>query len=79
MISPSSAYADRGPRRELYQRHVPEYWIVDPDAKLIERWRPGDARPEILRSTADWRPFGLAIGVDLDLQDFFVRTQASSI
>ena len=79
VVSPSSAYADRGPKRELYQRHVPEYWIVDPDAKLIERWRPGDERPEILRSTAEWRPAGVATGFELDLQTFFTRVQTSPL
>ncbi|PYO90641.1 MAG: hypothetical protein DMD66_02035 [Gemmatimonadetes bacterium] len=27
---------------------VPEYWIIDLEARLVERWRPGDERPEIL-------------------------------
>jgi len=35
IISPGSARGDRGPKRELYQRHVAEYWIVDLDAALI--------------------------------------------
>jgi len=47
IISPGSARGDREPKRELYQRHVPEYWIVDLDAALFERWRPGG------RATAD--------------------------
>ena len=24
---------------------VPEYWIVDLDSRLVERWRPEDTRP----------------------------------
>lgn len=47
VLSPSSARYDRVTKRSLYQRHVPEYWIVDLDACVIERWRSGDARPEI--------------------------------
>ena len=36
-------------KRRRYQRQgIPEYWILDLDARLLERWRPGDERPEIL-------------------------------
>ncbi|HLS47898.1 MAG TPA: hypothetical protein VK012_05220, partial [Gemmatimonadales bacterium] len=35
---------------------VPEFWIVDLDARLIERWRPGDERPEIASGTFSWQP-----------------------
>jgi Uma2 family endonuclease len=35
---------------------VPEYWIVDLDARLVERWRPDDTRPEILTETLEWTP-----------------------
>src|SRR5437763_4522810 len=39
VLSPSSGRNDRVKKRPGYQRHVPEYWIVDIDARLIERWR----------------------------------------
>src|SRR5581483_10973199 len=32
VLSPSSARHDRVRKRPLFQRHVPEYWIVDIDA-----------------------------------------------
>ena len=73
IISPGSARGDRGPKRELYQRHVPEYWIVDLDAALFERWRPGDERPEILRDRIDWRPPRVSAPFQLDLNGFFDR------
>lgn len=78
IISPSSARGDRGPKRELYQRHVPEYWIVDLDARLFERWRPGDTRPEILRTSIEWRPGGRADPFVLDLADFFTRAPGAT-
>lgn len=57
VISPSSARADRTVKWLLFQRaEVPEYWIVDLDARLVERWRPGDARPEVLTERLEWRP-----------------------
>lgn len=58
--SPSTARHDRTLKRLRYQRaRVPEYWVVDLDARLIERWRPDDARPEILTDRIEWA--GLAI------------------
>ncbi len=37
VLSPSNADFDRGVKRELYARNgVPEYWIVDPEARTIE-------------------------------------------
>jgi Uma2 family endonuclease len=36
IISPSSATKDRVTKRNLYARYgVPEYWLVDPDAKIV--------------------------------------------
>lgn len=60
VLSPSTARHDRTLKRLRYQRAaVPEYWIVDLDARLVERWRPTDGRPEILTERIEWT--GLAI------------------
>lgn len=57
VLSPSTARHDRLVKRSFYQRQgVPEYWIVDLDASLVERWRPADARPEILTDRLEWQP-----------------------
>lgn len=57
ILSPSTASRDRGIKRRYYQRvGVPEYWIVDLDARLVERWRPADERPEIIDETLVWHP-----------------------
>ena len=57
VVSPGSARDDRVRKRRIYQQAgVPEYWIVDPDARLVERWRPEDERPEILDETLAWQP-----------------------
>jgi len=57
VLSPGTARFDRTLKRRRYQRAgVPEYWIVDPDARVVERWRPEDERPEILSEKLEWRP-----------------------
>ena len=71
--SPSSAGHDRVRKRPLYQRHVPEYWIVDLDAQLIERWRPADERPEVLTASLEWLPAGAGAPLVIDLAAYFAE------
>jgi Uma2 family endonuclease len=57
VLSPSTARADCTVKRRVYQDEgVPEYWIVDSDARRIERWRPDDAKPELLEGALTWAP-----------------------
>ena len=58
ILSPSSARHDRVRKRPLYHRHVPDYWIVDLDARLFEHWQPHDERLALLADTLVWRPAG---------------------
>ena len=56
VLSPSTEYTDRGRKRRVYkEKGVPEYWVVDNDARTIERYRPDDAF-EILTESLEWRP-----------------------
>jgi Uma2 family endonuclease len=71
VLSPSSGRHDRVRKRPLYQRHVPEYWIVDLDARLVERWKPNDVRPEILTETLSWHPDGATTAFTIDLSAYF--------
>ena len=72
VLSPSSARADRiVKRRRLQRAGVPEYWIVDLDARLVERWRPSDKRPEVLEGRLLWQPEGAPVPLLLDLEALF--------
>ena len=71
VISPSSARYDRVTKRVLYQRHVSEYWVIDLNARLIERWIPNDERPEIIVDTLVWRPAGASGSFTLELPGYF--------
>ncbi len=71
VVSPSSARYDRVTKRALYHRRIPEYWIVDVDARVIERWRQGHDRPEILTATLEWTPDGATRPFTLDLRSLF--------
>jgi len=72
ILSPGTASRDRGAKRRIYQRAgVGEYWIVDLDARLIERWTPSDIRPEILDERLVWSPEGEPPVLSLELGSLF--------
>lgn len=72
VLSPSTARADRQVKRRLYQREgVGEYWIIDLDARVVERWRATDERPEVLTTVLTWQPEPSVAPLELDLQEFF--------
>lgn len=71
VLSPSSGRYDRVTKRRVYSRHVPEYWIVDLDARLIERWLLAVERPEIIVDALQWRPIGATEPFRLDLPKYF--------
>ena len=74
VLSPSTARADRVVKRELFRdERVPEYWIVDFDARTIERSTPSETRPEILSERLAWLPDGAAEPLEIDLVAYFAR------
>ena len=67
VISPSSRRADRVEKRRLYQeRGIGTYWIVDHESEIVEVWRPGDDRPEVVTDQLRW-------SVGLETQDLVIR------
>jgi Uma2 family endonuclease len=59
-------------KRSRYQRSgIAEFWIVDVDARLIERWRPDDSRPEVLAETIEWQPAGATEALVIELAEYF--------
>jgi Uma2 family endonuclease len=72
VLSPSTAFNDRNKKRLKFQRvGVAEYWIVDTHARLIERWRPEDERPEILAERIEWQPRPDRPPLVIDLEEYF--------
>lgn len=72
IVSPSSARGDRLVKRRLYQRQgVATYWIVDPDARLVEVWRPEDERPDIVTDVLRWRLTADTEELAVNLEDLF--------
>ena len=76
VLSPGTARNDRKIKRPLYQSEaVPECWIVDLDAEVVERWRPDDTRPEILFDRLEWSPSAEYTAFAMDLPAFFQKVQ----
>lgn len=71
-LSPSTARFDRGLKRRFYLRSpTDELWLVDIESRLIEAWRAGDERPEILTDRLVWHPSGAREALHISLDDFF--------
>ena len=72
VLSPGSGRHDRLTKRGHYQRaEVSEYWIVDQDAQLVERWRPTDDRPEVIDGALSWHPAGASEPLIIELPVLF--------
>lgn len=71
-LSPSTAHYDRLLKRPAYQKaSIPEYWIVDIDSRLVERWRPDDDRPEVIADVLEWQPKPDTPALRLALDEIF--------
>lgn len=72
VLSPSTARYDRVVKRPRYQRESVEYWIVDVESRLIERWTT-DERPEVLTERLAWRLVGHTDEFVLNVVEYFER------
>jgi Uma2 family endonuclease len=50
---------------------VPEYWVIDLDARTIERSTPVDDRVEVAADSLEWRPRGSSAPLIIDLKRYF--------
>jgi Uma2 family endonuclease len=72
VISPSSVRTDRHKKREYYLgAGVPDYWVIDFDARILERWTPGSESPVMLQETFEWRPAGASTPLVVNLPELF--------
>jgi len=77
VISPDSTETDRITKREFYMNvGVPDYLIVDVDARMVERWTQGRETPQVLRDRLVWHPSGARTPLDVALPEYFDRIAA---
>jgi Uma2 family endonuclease len=70
-VAPDTAQRDRGLKRERYAHFgVPEYWVVDGEARTVEIYRlnpPTPELPEIVTGSWTWRPMPNGPVVEMNL------------
>lgn len=72
VVSYSSKRTDRLQKRELYLAEgVGEYWIVDAEARHVERWRRDATVPDVERQTLAWQPVSTVPVLAIDLESLF--------
>lgn len=79
LLSPSTARFDRGLKCQFYLRSpTDELWIVDIESRVVERWRAGDERPEILTDGLVWHPKGAAQPLSIALGELFASVHGET-
>lgn len=74
ILSPTSGSIDRVKKPARYEDFgVPEYWVVDPEERVVWVWRfaAGATEPERISDTLRWHPKGAAAPLELELEDLF--------
>lgn len=70
ILSPTSMRRDVVGKRALYQREgLPDYWIVDGQARIVRVITPTDEREE--SETLRWHPANAPAAFDIDLRALF--------
>ena len=68
ILSPTTAATDRSRKRALYARYgVPNFWLVDPDVRVIEAYVLRDGEYALAVRAAGGQPLDLPPFVDLGL------------
>jgi Uma2 family endonuclease len=74
VVSPSNPILDYQVKRDLYLREgVGEYWVINPDARNVSRWRGRDDPGEVLSKEVVWNLEGMPAPFVLELDEFFAE------
>jgi Uma2 family endonuclease len=72
ILSPNTARADRTAKRALYQSEgVNEYWMIDPDQRVIESVQFGTIAGTVCTQSVVWRPDRRFEPLVIDVPMFF--------
>jgi len=72
VLSPYTKRTDRREKLALYQDEaVRAYWIVDTDARTIERWTPTSLHGEVFADEMQWQPLDSYEPFVLDVAAYF--------
>jgi len=74
ILSPSSGSIDRVRKPQRYRDFgVPEYWVVDPDERVVWAWRfgAGEDEAERVEGRLIWKPEGADSEFAIELDELF--------
>lgn len=72
VLSPSTRKRDRHRKRPAYLAHgVREVWIIDEDARTLERWTKASEFPETCRDSFVWMLDGREPGLEISWAELF--------
>jgi Uma2 family endonuclease len=74
ILSPTSASIDRVKKPRRYGDFgVPEYWVVDPEERVVWVWRfsAGAKEPERVEGRFSWQPAGAGEPLAIELEEPF--------
>ena len=72
ITSPGNPRYDYQTKRTLYlQNGIPEYWVVNPDARNISRWQGSDDPGEVLSQAIRWHPAAMVEPLLIDIDELF--------
>jgi Uma2 family endonuclease len=75
--SPGKPLFDYQVKRELYLTHgVAEYWIANPDARIVSRWRGLRDPGEVFSDSITWQPQGMPAPLLIALPELFAEAVA---
>jgi Uma2 family endonuclease len=70
--SPNDPVYDYQTKRALYIANgIPEYWVLNGEAKNLSRWRGSEDPGEVLSARVEWQPARMPEPFVLDLPRFF--------
>jgi Uma2 family endonuclease len=70
--SPNDPLYDYQTKRALYMPNgIPEYWVLNAEARNLSRWRRAADPGEVLSARVEWQPAGMPEPFALDLPSFF--------
>jgi len=79
VTSRSTARWDRVEKRRFFgRRRVDQYWVLDLDARVVERTTPGDPKVEVLDELLEWHPSAGVAAFRLELPPFFARVHGDA-
>ena len=68
ILSPTTTVIDRSAKRQLYRRYgVPYYWIVDPEARMVEVYGLSEGEYQLITRASGAEPTSLPPFPDLQL------------